>query len=785
MRSPASNYDDQGPHQMAAVINGQEVKLYLDGKYGTAVRFPFSPVVLQLGSYARANGDTSSTIFDNLKVEAVGTATFSISALTMGQNQTASNLVVRIPPGANADKAIVMQIKNRRPAVATPAGATTDTLTLTFERGGANTKTFNLQALTLGGTQLTLTNTIGLLAGNVLDVTVVKGPTVLLEEAFTGATLDASKWKVSTQPFETATGTFDATQTGGVLQISGSSAEQYWAGASIQTASDFTATKDLPLVIEVDRVSIDPIRPFDGLPSSAARTGVFITSYDVANNSRVAPFVLFAQNVGANGWSVNVAPGSPTGNGTALAAFASLASDTNKHRMKLSADGSKVEVFLDGVSGGTFDFPATAFIKFELGAYARDIDDTVKGVFDNVKIENVFPCMTASPADLLAIQGDRGNSVAVTIPKLLNVSGEVWVTVTSRDPNVAEPEGAANGGLTLNFPTGTDVRSFKVIAKAAGNTVFDLSNDKGACVASGVKVSVTPPPVALLSDDFSAAAIDAGKWKLDTTPLVDTGVATADSGITITNGVARMDVTTETANWPGLTLWTTKSFSATATSPIVFEIDRTKMEYVLVGGDTSKQRTGIWVKNATTNYVFFSDFGSYNAVAAGWQYHRNISRTGDVLIGNPDSSGVYISELNAAKYTDQKNHRMRIVVNGTAAKLYLDGVLGAEVPFPFSEGLAFGFGSYVNFSNGFGNIVHGYWDNAVVHGFPALPPSSRLSASRQGANIVITWTGAGTLQSTDSFDSIKWTDVAPPPAGNSYTITPASNVTQKYYRLRQ
>lgn len=223
---------------------------------------------------------------------------------------------------------------------------------------------------------------------------------------------------------------------------------------------------------------------------------------------------------------------------------------------------------------------------------------------------------------------------------MLNVSGEVKVTVTSRDPTVAEPEGAASGSLTLNFPTGTDVRSFKVIAKTAGNTAFDLTNAKGTCVASGVKVSVTPPPVALLSDDFSAAAIDTGKWKLDKTPLVATGVATTDSGVAITNGTARMDVTC-----------------------------------------------------ATANYVFFSDFGSYNAVAAGWQYHRNIGRTGDVLIGDPDSSGMYISELNAAKYTDQKNHRMRVVVNGTTAKLYLDGVLGAEVPFPFSDGLVFGFGS--------------------------------------------------------------------------------------------
>jgi hypothetical protein len=229
-------------------------------------------------------------------------------------------------------------------------------------------------------------------------------------------------------------------------------------------------------------------------------------------------------------------------------------------------------------------------------------------------------------------------------------------------------------------------------------------------------------------------------------------------------------------------LWSTKSYTASAASPIVFEIDRTKMEYVLVGGDTSKQRTGIWIRNASTNYVFFTDFGSYNAVAGGWQYHRNIGKTGDILIGDPDSSGAYISALNIPKYTDQKNHRMRVVVNGATAKLYLDGVLGAEVPFPFSQGIVFGFGAYVNFSNGFGNIVHGYFDNAVIQGFPPAP--GRLSATRQAnGQVLITWTGTGVLQSAAALPGA-WSDVSPAPTGNSLTVTPMAGAMQ-FFRLRQ
>jgi hypothetical protein len=769
------NYDDLGPHRVAAVANGQDLKLYLDGKYGATVKFPFSPVVVELGSYARANTDAAGTVWDNLSVEGVGTATFSIKSLTMGTGQTASNLVVRIPPAANADKAVVMQVVNKRPVVATPVGASGSILSLTFDQGGPNTKTFELQALVIGSTQLTLTNTVGLLAGNALDVTVTKGPTVLLEEDFSGATLDTNKWRVNNQAMEGGTGTFEVTQPGGALQILGSADSQWWPGASIQTVSDFTASTNLPLVLEVDRVSVDRTSQ-SGLDSTGVRSGVFLTSYD-ADNNRTGPFVFFGQNLGLTGWEVNVDPGNPTGDGTAVPAFADLADDTNAHRVKLVADGSKVEVFLDGTSGGQYDFKLGSFIKVELGAYARTYDDAVKGVFDNVKIENVLPCITVSPTALLAIQGDTANTITVTIPKLLNVSGAVKVIVTSRDPSVAEPAGASNGSLTLDFPTGTTVKSFNVAAKAAGDTVFDLANDAGACAGGGVGVAVTPPPVALLSDDFSASTLDPGKWSMDTTPLVAGGTMIADSSfVTITNGMVEMAVTCESANWPGFTAWTATNYTATATAPILFEIDRVKMEYVLVGGNISKQRVGLWVKSGA-NYVFFSEFGSYDATSPGWQYHRSL--------GNPDTSGTYISPFSSAQYLDQQNHRMRIVVNGTTAKLYLDGTLGVEVPFPFSQGIVFGFGSYVNFGNSGQNIVRGFWDNAVVQGFPAQPTGAKLTATQQGTSIVITWTGTGTLQSIGSLgDPAGWLDVSPAPTGNSFTITPAAQEKQRFYRTR-
>jgi hypothetical protein len=780
-----TDFDDGGLHRMKAVIDGRNVSLYLDGKFGATVKFPFEKVILHLGSYAR-NGppdpvpDTAHTVFDNLRVEEVGRATFGITSLTIGTGQTASDLLVRIPPGANANAPVVVRVASNRPAVAAAAGATAGSLALTFEQGGPNTKTFNLQALTIGSAQLTLTNDTGLLAGNTMAVSVTAGPGVLMEDTFSGATLDAGKWRVNTQSFEAGSGPFEVTQSGGVLTISGSVETQYWPGASIQTVGDFSASKDLLLSFEVDRVSIDPTSLWME-DSSGARTGIFITSYDVSNN-RAAPSVLFAQNVGETGWQVNVNPGNPTGSGTALPAFSSLAADRGKHRMKLLADGSMVEVFLDGVSGGKFDMPLGAFLKFELGAYARDWDDAVVGVFDNVKIENVLPCINVSPSDFTTIQGDSGSSVAVTIPKLLSSTGDAKVTVTSRNPNVAVPQGAVSGSLVLTFATGrTNTQRFNVVAVGAGTTTFDVTNDKGACVASGISITITPPPVTLLSDDFAGTSIDSSKWAQDTTPLVTGGLATADSFLRLTNGTVFMNVVCEAADWPGFTLWTSDSYDASAISPVVFEIDRTRMEYVLVGGTSAKQRTGIWVRNAQGNYVFFSDFGSWDGTPGGWQYHRSIGQAGDTPA---TGGGVYITPFNAARFTDQRDHRMKAVANGNSVKLFLDGELGVEVPFPFSEDLVFGFGSYVNFGNNANNIVRGFWDNALVQGFRAQPPGSSLGVTRQGGNVVITWTGTGTLQSTDSLSPMAWTDVTPAPAGNTITVSPAAK-TQTYYRLRQ
>ena len=72
----------------------------------------------------------------------------------------------------------------------------------------------------------------------------ISGPQVLLEENFAGAAVDTAKWQVSNRPFEnTGVGTFTVTQTGGELDITGSTDQEFWPGASIISKNAFVATK--------------------------------------------------------------------------------------------------------------------------------------------------------------------------------------------------------------------------------------------------------------------------------------------------------------------------------------------------------------------------------------------------------------------------------------------------------------------------------------------------------------------------------------------------------------
>jgi hypothetical protein len=297
-------------------------------------------------------------------------------------------------------------------------------------------------------------------------------------------------------------------------------------------------------------------------------------------------------------------------------------------------------------------------------------------------------------------------------------------------------------------------------------------------VAGAITVEVVACPRTLLTDDFSGTAVDTAKWTLDPTSL-EAGVATPESAVTLANGQVKMDVTAESPLWAGFALNTAQSFSASVTKPVTFEIDRAKLEFVLTTGTGAEQRTGIWVKDATGNSLFFNDYVAHDGRNFGWRVNSVTGQATDDLVG----AGVNILAFDGGTFDDRGSHRMKIVVNGATAKLFLDGILGAEVPFPFSQGLTFGFGTYVDEA---GNVSRGYFDNALLTGDEEACPTpttpSQLTVALQAGNLLISWTGAGTLQETDGLPG-GWRNVTPAPTGTSHTV--AIGPGQKYYRLTQ
>ena len=769
-----SPYLDGALHTMKAVCDGSSAKLYLDGVFGVSVPFPFNNVAFALGSLARANNDVADTTFSNVLVETVGMEAFSPSTVTILSGQSASNVVVRIPPGANKTQDVQVTVTSDTPSVAFP-GPVNGSLVLTFAAGATNVQTLPIKSAGLGGAIFSMTNDIGMGTANSLSVVVLLGAGVRLTDDFSGTTIDTNKWQVDTNGFEpTGVGTFNVSQTNGTLVINGNDDQlSYWPGIALETAQPFTATTQLPLVFDVDRVSIDPTSSLTLTPSTGARTGVFITTADHSK------FVFFGQDLGETGWEVNVNPGTPTGSGTAITQFSSL-NDTNAHHIKLVADGSQVEVFLDGQSGGKFSFPVTAGIHFELGAYARAVGDSVNGVFDNVQVENILPPITVTPTTIETPLGVNTNVVTITAPQLRSTA--IGVTITSQNPNVAIPQGAVNGALTLQFPAGgTNLQAFNVVAVGIGQTSFVITNNQSVPVNNGVAVTVVTPSVPWFSDTFSTSDINSNNWTLDATPLVAGGTSTNNSGVFVTNNQVEMAVTCASADWPGFALLLTTSVTASVTSPVSFEIDRTKMQYVLVGGTSVKERTGVWVKDPTTNYVFFNDFDTHDGTAGGWQYNDVIGSTNDTPL---PGGGIAMTPLDLAALNDLGNHRLKVEVNGITAKLYVDGILGGAAPFPFTNGIVFGAGTYVNYGNNGNNIVEGFYDNALLSG-----PSSGsaklgpLAAAKQAdGTIKISWTGAGVLQESSS-PAGGWTDVSPVPTGTTFTVTPTGN-SKQFFRLR-
>ncbi len=180
----------------------------------------------------------------------------------------------------------------------------------------------------------------------------------------------------------------------------------------------------------------------------------------------------------------------------------------------------------------------------------------------------------------------------------------------------------------------------------------------------------------IISDNFDDGAL-APHWSFDNRPF-ETG--TIDIGGGIVDGAMRLEVSPLSDYWGGFALRSERTFSASESQPLQFQITRVADE------GSGIRRSGVWISNSDrSQYVFVTQ----NVMEGGWQVNRRIGQEGD----NPTGIGINMEALDSLD-DDLGAHTLLLEANGSTVSVSVNGILGAEVAFPLSEGIQFAFGTY-------------------------------------------------------------------------------------------
>ena len=710
-------FNDGQFHEVTLKVNGQTVKMLVDGELGGEAAYPFSDnIVFEVGAYARADTDEVDVTFDNFSVERIGVVQFSKAALAQTLTSAEREVQISVPAGMLTSQSISVDVISDNPDVAAPVGADAGgLLTVNFAQGGPNTKTILVNASGLGTAVFSLEPSEDIEVWNTLTVTVPEPATVFWADDFEDGVIDPALWRVEDLGFEPGTADMTAVESDGELSIGGVALTNWWGGQSLATIPTFSANPYTPLVFEIDRVSLTAA-------ATAARSGIYISNADRSQ------YVFFAQNLGENGWQMNVNPGSPTGGGTDLTAFDIYDGDGGPHTMKIMADGTTARLYLDDVLGGTASFPVSEGIHFEFGTYLRagEASDTGTSVFDNVTIQTVLPCIEMDVALIEREATDLGiDTVLLTVPEVFALGDDATVVITSDNPAVAAPVGGTDGVLTLTFtPDGDLTVPFDIETLGIGTATLTVSNAQGVCAPAGIAVAVSYIPEVLFSDDFEDGAMDPLLWRIDPVAF-ETG--TGEFSAVEADGVMTLSGALTTNWWAGYALATQPTFDASLTGPLTFEIDRVSH----VGAGTA-HRSALWITDESrTNYILFAE----NQGETGWSYNYRVNGGGPAT-----GSGTSIGAFAGAPFPGGGNHRMKAVANGQTVKLFLDNVFGAEIPFPFTTGIVFEIGVYGRNAD-LPDTVTAVFDNAQILGVPAggEPEPVEVSIDREAGSVVLTW----------------------------------------------
>ena len=204
---------------------------------------------------------------------------------------------------------------------------------------------------------------------------------------------------------------------------------------------------------------------------------------------------------------------------------------------------------------------------------------------------------------------------------------------------------------------------FAAFTVAAGR--YDFTAQGIGPVPPPVHPTLKPAPkLTQLSDDFPGDRIDATKWD-----VVNLGLESdADSGLTakVTGGQLVLAGTTGINYWAGKTLMSRGAFTVGRGEKLAVEVAR--LPWTVTG---TGARTSLWLWVDRANYLMFSQ----DTEKQEWSYN----------LDGQQNSGVHLLPA-----PDAGKHVMRLIHDGAAVHVLLDGKELARVPVRWRKGIHVG-----------------------------------------------------------------------------------------------
>ncbi len=371
--SSLSDKNDIGSHEVKLLATGSTVTLYIDGVEGITLDFPVSEGIhFGLGAYARQVGDSTGCSFSNVKIYG------SETPLGEPVQIVSSPVSIQVNEGGTASFSV---------------SATGENLVYEWYKDGVaidyiSSPTYTIEEVTAadeGVYTVQVSNEINTMKSSPAYLTVLSGMRdPYYEDELT--TIDSNKWNVSTRGFEYLTNPLGdcesvITESEEGITIDVTLTHNYWGGRAYYFKEGFKASVENPAIFEVVRKQMS----YEG---TGARTSIIISNADGTKWINMAE--LNDENV-HYGWGYNKLTGAPDdksdGRIVEMTNINSVAgiTDMGEHTLKMVANGSTVELYVDNVLGAVLDFPESE-VYFGFGVYARMVPDKASGTFAKAKL---------------------------------------------------------------------------------------------------------------------------------------------------------------------------------------------------------------------------------------------------------------------------------------------------------------------------------------------------------------------------------------------------------------